>query len=74
MFRNNPNMLAQVRAPIYEEKVVDYMLELAKVTNQTVSREELFAEDPPMPSEAAAASAKPKKGKKAKAADEAVES
>jgi trigger factor len=45
MYQKNPNMVAQVRAPLYEEKVVDYILELAKVTNQDVSREELFAED-----------------------------
>jgi trigger factor len=46
IYRQRPDLLAQVRAPIYEEKVVDFILELAKVKNQTVSREELFAEDP----------------------------
>ena len=45
MYQKNPNLLAQVRAPIYEEKVVDYVLELVKVTNQDVSREELFADE-----------------------------
>ena len=35
-----------MRAPIYEEKVVDFLLELASVTDKPVSREELFkAED-----------------------------
>jgi trigger factor len=33
--------LAQLRAPIYEDKVVDFILELAQVTNLTVTREEL---------------------------------
>ena len=51
MYRRNPNMVAGVRAPLYEEKVVDYLLELITVTNETVSREALFAEDetPPPP-------------------------
>ena len=34
-----------MRAPIYEEKVVDFLLELATVTDKTVSREELFKAD-----------------------------
>jgi trigger factor len=34
-----------LRAPIYEEKVVDFLLELAKITEKTVSREELYNED-----------------------------
>lgn len=45
MYQKNPNLLAQLRAPLYEEKVVDFILELAKVTNETVSREELFKDD-----------------------------
>ncbi|MTH96934.1 trigger factor [Roseibium sp. RKSG952] len=40
-YRNNQQALASLRAPIYEEKVVDYMLELAKVTDKTVTKEEL---------------------------------
>lgn len=44
-YRNNPQMLAQLRAPLYEDKVVDYVLELAKVTEKKVSREELFKPD-----------------------------
>lgn len=47
MYQRNPGMVAQVRAPLYEEKVVNYLLELVDVTNQTVTREELFAEDEP---------------------------
>src|SRR5207244_6301922 len=45
-YRNNPQMLAQLRAPIFEDKVVDFVLELAKVNEQKVTREELFKEDP----------------------------
>jgi trigger factor len=43
-YRKNPNALAQLRAPIYEEKVVDHILGLAKVTERAVSREELMKE------------------------------
>jgi trigger factor len=43
-YRNNPEMLAELRAPIYEDKVVDYILELAKVTDKPVSVEELYAD------------------------------
>jgi len=44
-YRNNANALAQLRAPIYEDKVVDFILELASVTEKKVSREDLFKED-----------------------------
>ncbi len=45
MYQRTPALVAQVRAPIYEEKVVDYVLELVTVSNETVSREVLFADD-----------------------------
>ena len=44
-YRNNPNALAQLRAPIYEDKVVDFILELAKVTEKKTTREELFKDE-----------------------------
>ena len=44
-YRNNNNALAQLRAPIYEDKVVDYILELANVTEKKVSREELYKDE-----------------------------
>src|SRR5580692_9761510 len=44
-YRNNANALAQLRAPIYEDKVVNFILELATVTEKKVSREELYKED-----------------------------
>ena len=44
IYQKNPQLLAQLRAPIFEEKTVDYILELAKVTNTTVDRETLFAD------------------------------
>ena len=46
-FRNNPSAQASVRAPLFEEKVVDFLLELAKVTERPVSREELVKDDEP---------------------------
>ena len=44
-YRKNPQALASLRAPIYEEKVVDFIVELASVTDKPVSREELFREE-----------------------------
>ena len=44
-FRSNPGASAQLRAPIYEEKVVDLILERAKVEDTPVSKDELFKED-----------------------------
>jgi trigger factor len=44
-YRNNANALAQLRAPIYEDKVVDFILELANVTEKKVTREELLKDE-----------------------------
>jgi trigger factor len=44
-YRNNPAAIAALRAPIFEDKVVDFLLELVEVTDKQVSREELFKED-----------------------------
>src|SRR5690606_15761221 len=40
-YRKNPNALAGLRAPIFENKVVDFVVELADVKDKTVSREDL---------------------------------
>lgn len=40
-YRKNPQALASLRAPIFENKVVDFVTELAKVTDKVVSRDEL---------------------------------
>ncbi|MDI3308767.1 MAG: trigger factor [Acetobacteraceae bacterium] len=40
-FRRNPQAAENLRSPIFEEKVVDFMLELAKVTERNVTPEEL---------------------------------
>jgi trigger factor len=67
-YRKNPQALAEIRAPIFEEKVVDHLLGQVKVADQTVSREALFADDEADDAEAA----KPKKAaaKKAKKAED----
>jgi trigger factor len=44
-YRNNANALAQLRAPIYEDKVVDFILELANITEKKVTREDLFKDE-----------------------------
>jgi trigger factor len=44
-YRKNPNAAAQLRAPIFEEKVCDWLFETAKVEDQQVSKEELFEEE-----------------------------
>ena len=37
-YRKNPQAMAQLRAPLYEEKVVDFISELATVTDKKVSQ------------------------------------
>jgi len=44
-YRNTPQALAQLRAPIYEDKVVDFILELANVTEKKVSKEDLYKDE-----------------------------
>ena len=44
-YRQNPNAAAQMRAPIYEEKVVDLIVGLAEVTDKPITKEELLKED-----------------------------
>ena len=40
-YQNNPEAAAAVRAPVFENKVVDFLLEQAKVTERSVSVDEL---------------------------------
>ncbi|MHA7872418.1 MAG: trigger factor [Hyphococcus sp.] len=44
-YQQNPAALEQVRAPLFEERVVDYILERAEVKDKKVSKEKLM-EDP----------------------------
>lgn len=41
-YRNNPNALERFRAPVFEEKTVDYMLKQAKVADRPVTPAELL--------------------------------
>ena len=65
MLRQNPNVQNQMRAPLYEEKVVDLIIGRASVTDEPVSKEELLREDDEIPAaEPAKPAAKAKKVKK----------
>jgi trigger factor len=44
-YRNNPEAIQALRAPIFEEKTVDYILELSEVTEKKVSKDELLADE-----------------------------
>ena len=75
--RNNPQMQAQLRAPLYEDKVVDVIIGQASVTDQKVSKDKLMQEDE-LPAayggdeeEGGKKAAKPKATGKAKASPEA---
>jgi len=41
-YQQNMGAMAQLRAPIFEDKVVDFILELIEVTDKKVSKDELF--------------------------------
>lgn len=43
-YRNTPMALATLRAPLFEDKVVDFILEKARVSDKTVAKDELFKE------------------------------
>ncbi|CCQ73885.1 trigger factor [Magnetospira sp. QH-2] len=62
-YRQNPQMMEQIKAPIFEDKVCDYVIELAKVTDKPVSIEELMRD--PDEEDAPKAEAKPAKKKAA---------
>lgn len=43
-YRNNPDALAQLRAPLFEDKVIDFIIEMAKVNERPATPEELAKE------------------------------
>jgi trigger factor len=74
LMRQNPDVQAQMRAPLYEEKVVDLIVGRAKVTDKPVSKEELMKEDDlPAALDQAKKPAKKAKASKAKAAPKTAE-
>ncbi|MHB2264720.1 trigger factor [Aliihoeflea sp. PC F10.4] len=70
-YRNNPGALANIRAPLFEEKVVDHLLNEVKVDDVKVTREELLAEDEDEAGDKPAAEKKAAPKKKAAAKDKA---
>jgi trigger factor len=58
-FRENQQAMETLRGPIYEDKVVDYVLELAQVNDLLMSAEELAKAPDEAPEPAAEASAPP---------------
>ena len=67
-YRNNPQALAELRAPLFEEKVVDHVLGQVQVVEEPVSKETLFAEDDE--ADASASKADEPKGEKNETAAE----
>lgn len=51
-FQQNQQAMAGLRAPIFEDKVIDFILEMAEVTDRAVSPEELMADPDEAPAEA----------------------
>ena len=52
-YRQNPEAAANLRAPIFEDKVVDFIVELAKVEERKVGPQELLSMPDPDNTEAA---------------------
>ncbi|MEM7444457.1 MAG: trigger factor [Pseudomonadota bacterium] len=65
-FQKNPQAIDTVRAPLFEDKVVDFIIDLAKVTDETVTPEVLLADPDAEPAKKEKAKAEPKKKAAAK--------
>jgi trigger factor len=46
-YQGNPDAMAALRAPLYEEKVVDFILEIAQVSDRSVSVDDLLKDEEP---------------------------
>ena len=46
-FEKTPGALAELRAPIFEDKVIDFIVELAKVEERKVTPQELLSTPDP---------------------------
>lgn len=66
-YQQNPQALANIRAPLFEEKVIDHLMAEVSVTDKKVSREELLADDEEEAAPAKKAPAKKKAAPKKKA-------
>jgi trigger factor len=67
-YKQNPMAVAEIRSPIFEDKVIDFLLELAGVSEKQVSKEQLFAEDEEEDEKKTSAKGKGGKKKSAKGA------
>lgn len=76
-YKKTPEAMDALRAPLLEDRVVDFMLEMAKLTDRQVTREELLRDpdendaEPPANSEAKKTPAKKAKKDKATESDKA---
>ena len=61
-YRSNPQAFASLRAPIFEDKVIDLVIEMAKVTDRPVSVAELIAAESGAAGTAAGEAAAPSGG------------
>lgn len=64
-YKNNPQAIAEIRAPLFENKVTDFILELARVKERTGNMEDLLAAEQ---AQAAGGTAKKKPAEKKKSA------
>jgi trigger factor len=73
-FQKTPGAVASLRAPIFEEKTIDHLMTVVDVTDKTVTKEELMADDEAEAEEKPAPKKKaPAKKKAAKKDDAAAE-
>jgi len=69
-YQKNPEAKEALRAPIFEEKVVDFIIELAKITDKKVTVDELRADPDEVTSTETKKESKPKAKAKAKKTEE----
>jgi trigger factor len=43
-FRSNQQAMSELQAPLYEDKVIDFIIEMANVEEKAATGEELFAD------------------------------
>ena len=43
LYQKNPEAMASIRAPLFEDKIVDFITEMATVTEKSISPEDLMA-------------------------------
>ena len=70
-YRKNPQALAEIRAPIFEEKVVDHILGQVTIVEKSVTKEAILADDEESETEAKPKKAAAKKPASEKTADKA---